>query len=73
MKSLFTTERPKTNEERLADWNLRKRKKSQPAHDDAKVLRVALAAIALLVITVMVIGIMSHLSSNVTPAYPILR
>jgi len=69
--SLFTSERPKTNEQRLYDWKLRKKKKKANSDND-KFLRVMLITISLLVITATVFGIMVHLSSNVTPVYPIL-
>jgi hypothetical protein len=74
MKNILTKERPKTNEERLYDWKLRKKAKKFPVdNSDNKFLRVMIITISLLVITATVFGIMVYLSSNVTPVYPILR
>lgn len=71
MKSLFTKERPKTNEQRLYDWEQRKNQRSKQKPDD-EFLYMLIAALAIVGVIVSVLGIMHYMSSNIQVTYPIL-
>lgn len=71
MKSLFTKERPKTNEQRLYDWKQRKNQQSKREPDDEFLYKL-IAALAIVGVIVSVLGIMHYMSSNLQVTYPIL-
>lgn len=70
MKSLFTKERPKTNEERLYDWKQRKR--GDPSKDPNEKLLHWILGVAIVGIILSVINIMYTLSSSVQVVYPLI-
>lgn len=70
MKSLFTKERPKTNEERLYDWKQRKR--GDPSKEPSQTLLNVMIGLAIVGMVLSVSYIIYISAESVQVVYPLV-